>query len=113
MLAQVFGKAVGDGGGAAGQQQLHAHRAANDVGRSNHHGVQAVGVDVITLQQRHNTARRARTQTRCTLAQASDVIWMESVDVFIRRNTLQHLHVVDARRQWQLHQNAVDRVVGI
>jgi hypothetical protein len=32
VMTQVFGKTVGDGGGAASQQQLHAHRAADDVG---------------------------------------------------------------------------------
>ena len=113
VMTQVFGEAVGDGGGAARQQQLHAHRAAHDVGGANHHGVQAIGVDVITLQQRHDAARGARTQARRALAQAAHVIRMETVNVFVRRDTLQHLHVVDARRQRQLNQNAVDLFIGI
>ena len=113
MVTQVFSEAVGNGGGTARQQQLHAHRAAHDVGGANHHGVEAVGIDVITLQQRHDAARGARTQARRALAQSAYVIRMETVNVFVRRDALQHLHVVNARRQRQLNQDAVDLFIGI
>ncbi len=72
-MAQVFGKAVGHGGGAAGQQQLHAHRATDDIGGANDHRIEAVGVDIVAFQQGHDTARSARTQARRPLAQAANV----------------------------------------
>ncbi|MNT52996.1 hypothetical protein D3C72_1900580 [compost metagenome] len=103
MVAQVLGETVGHGGGAPGQQQLHAHWAADDVGRANHDGIQAIGIDVVTLKQGDDTAWGARAQFWRTLAQAANVVRMETVDVFIRMNTLQHLDVVDTGRQRQLH----------
>ncbi|MNF05189.1 hypothetical protein D3C80_2048670 [compost metagenome] len=38
---------------------------------------------------------------------------METVDVFIRMDAFQHFDVIDAGRQRQLHQNAVDFAVGV
>ncbi|EHC95356.1 hypothetical protein LTSEUGA_0844, partial [Salmonella enterica subsp. enterica serovar Uganda str. R8-3404] len=32
MMTQIFGKAVRNGSRTASQQQLHAHRASNDIG---------------------------------------------------------------------------------
>ena len=47
------------------------------------------------------------------LAQAADVIRVETVDVFVRVDAFQHLDVIDAGRQRQLHQNAVDFLIGV
>ncbi len=113
MMAQVFCKAVGDGGGAAGQQQLHAHRATDDIGGANDHRIEAVGVDIVAFQQGHDTARSARTQARRALAQAANVVRMEAVDVFIRRDALENFDVIDPCRQGQLNQNTVDGLIGI
>ena len=113
MVSQVFGEAVGHGGRAASQQQLHAHRAAHDVGRTDDNGVKTVSVDVIALQQRHDTSRGTWAQTRRALAQTTHVVRMETVNVFIRGDTLQHLHVVDACWQRQLNQNTVDLFIGV
>ena len=113
MMAQVFCKAVGDGGGAAGQQQLHAHRATDDIGSANDHRIEAVGVDIVAFQQGHDTARSARTQARRALAQAANVVRMEAVDVFIRRDALENFDVIDPCRQGQLNQNTVDGLIGI
>ena len=98
MAAQIFGEPVGDGGGAACQQQLHAHRATHNIRRANDDRIQTVGVDVVTFKQGYNAAWGTRTQAWRTLAQATDVIRVETVNVFIRRNTLQHFNVVDTRR---------------
>ncbi|MOA17788.1 hypothetical protein D3C78_1380570 [compost metagenome] len=112
-MTQVLGETVGHGGGATGQQQLHAHRAANDVGRANHNGIQTIGIDVVTLEQGHDAAWGTWAQFRRALAQTADVERVETVNVFIRMNTLQHFDVIDAGRQWQLDQDAVDLAVGI
>ena len=42
-----------------------------------------------------------------------DVDGVETVDVFVRRDRVEHLLVVDLRRQGQLHEDPVDGVVGI
>ena len=68
------------------------------IAAANDDRIQAVGVDVVTLKQGHDTARGTRTQARRTLAQATDVIWMKTVNVFIRCNALQHFNVVDTGR---------------
>ena len=104
---------MGDGGGAAGQQQLHAHRATDDIGSANDHRIEAVGVDIVAFQQGHDTARSARTQARRALAQAANVVRMEAVDVFIRRDALENFDVIDPCRQGQLNQNTVDGLIGI
>ena len=54
----------------------------------------------------HGRSRRA-------LAQAADVVRVEAVDVFVRVNAFQHLDVIDAGRQRQLDQNAVDFLIGV
>ncbi|MOA39363.1 hypothetical protein D3C78_1611380 [compost metagenome] len=38
---------------------------------------------------------------------------METVHVFIRCDAFQHFHIVDACRERQLHQNAVDNLIGV
>ncbi len=98
MVTQIFGKAVRNGSRTASQQQLHAHWASNDIGRANDHRIQAVGINIVTLKQRHNTAGRTGTQAWRTLTQTTDIIRMETVYVFIWRDTLQHFNVVDTCR---------------
>lgn len=95
---------MSDGGGAASQQQLHAHRAPNDVRSANDYRVQAVGIDIVTLKQRDNPARGARTQARCALAQTTHVIRVEAVNVFVRRNALEDFDIINAGGQRQLNQ---------
>ncbi|MNS47989.1 hypothetical protein D3C72_805460 [compost metagenome] len=112
MAGQVLGKAVGDRHGATGQQQFHGHRAANDIGRADNHGIHPVKVDTGAFQQGHDAFGGAWAQQRDTLGQATDVIRMETVDVFIRTNALQQPGGVQVFGKRKLKQNAVDcRVV--
>ncbi|MNG27369.1 hypothetical protein D3C84_1124790 [compost metagenome] len=89
MAGQVLGEAVGDGHGAAGQQQFHRHRAADNVGGADNHRVHPVKIGTGAFQQRHDAFRGARTQQRNTLGQAADVIRVETVDVLVRPNAFQ------------------------
>ena len=97
-MTQIFSEAVSHGGGAACQQQFHAHRATNDIRCANHHSIETEGINVVTLKQRDDTARGAGTQTRRALAQTTDVVRMETVHVFVRMNTFQHFDVINTRR---------------
>ncbi|MNN12304.1 hypothetical protein D3C81_1252900 [compost metagenome] len=88
MASQVLGEAVSDRHGAAGQQQLHGHRAANNVGGADDDRIHAVQVLTGAFQQGHDALRRARTQQWDTLGQTADVIRMETIDILVRTNAL-------------------------
>ncbi len=112
MVGQVAGEAVGDGDGAAGQQQLQSHGAADDVGGADHDGVQAVQVGTGACEQGHDALRRAGAQEGDALGQAADVVGMEAVHVLVRVDALQQLGGIEVGGEGQLDQNAVDgRVV--
>jgi hypothetical protein len=46
-------------------------------------------------------------------AKSADVVGVETVDVLVRTDALDHRLGIDVRRQRQLHQDAVDAVVGV
>ncbi|MNZ91816.1 hypothetical protein D3C78_1108110 [compost metagenome] len=104
---------MGHGGGAAGQQQFERHRAADDVGGADDHGMQAVQVDSGAVQQGHDAFRRAGLQYRHALGQAADVERVEAVDILVRVDALEQLRGIQMGGQWQLHQDAVDGRIGV
>jgi hypothetical protein len=59
------------------------------------------------LEQRHAAVWRARTEGRPLQHQTADVVGMKAVDVLVRVDALGHPLAVDARRQRELHQDAV------
>ena len=55
----------------------------------------------------------ARRENRVAGDQATDIVKMKAIDIFIDRNCFQHVANVDMRRQRQLHKNAVNVCVPI
>src|SRR5690554_546256 len=108
VLFQITGEAVCDCGGAAGQQQLEGHGAADDVGGADHGGVQSVGADAGALEQTDDAQGSAGAQQGHPLGQASDVIGMKALHVLVRTNALEQLGGVQVGSQRQLYQDAVD-----
>ena len=103
-----MGEAVADGDGAAGQQQLHGHRATDDIGGADDYSVHAVQVLTGALQQGHDAFWRAGAQKRNALGQAADVVGVETVDVFIWADAFEQQRGIQMLRKWQLQENAVD-----
>ena len=65
------------------------------------------------VQQLLHTLRGARQKPRPPLHQPPNVLRMKRIDVLHRTNRQQHSILINLRRQWQLHQNAVDLAVLI
>jgi len=64
-------------------------------------------------QQAHAATGRARGEHIAALGQAADVFTVKAIHVLERADGLQHAVCVDMRRQWQLHEDAVDRAVAV
>src|SRR5262245_10454477 len=70
--------------------------------------------DVTCLEHVQNTRRRTRRETILLADQElTDVDRMKPVDVFVGTNATDHRFRVHVLRQWHLHENAVDAIVGV
>src|SRR5439155_14131394 len=72
----------------------------------------AGGFDALAPEQLEDTQRRRRDEGRIPLRQPSGVVRMETVDIFMLRDLLQHLVGIEAVGQRDLDQDAVDRRVS-
>ena len=86
-------------------------RPAHDVAAADDHHVPAGDFDAAAHQQLLHALRRAGQEPRPALHQPADVLRMKRVDVLRRAHGQQHAVRIDLRRQRQLHQDAVDRLV--
>ena len=100
-------------GGATRQQQLQGHGAAHDIGGTDHHRMQAVGLDPGRLDQGHDALGGAGAQGRDALGQAAHVVGMETIHILVGTNALEQLGGIAMGRQGQLHQNAVHLAIFI
>src|SRR3546814_4441259 len=65
------------------------------------------------LQQFDHAERCARPQHRQALGEAADVVRVEAIDVLVGANAFGDADRIDVAGQRQLHEDAVDVVVGI
>ena len=91
--------------------QQVGHRLADDVAAADHDRARAVELDLVLLEQRHHSARSRGDDRRPAEVQLAGVHRMEAVDVLRRRDSPDHLFLVEVRRQRQLDEDRVD-VVG-
>ena len=110
---QIARRRMADRHRAARHQQLERHRPADDVRLPDDHRVLADEILAGLREQAHAAVRRARTQHRALQHQPADVVRMEAVDVLARIDALGHALRIDLLRQRQLHQDAVDRGIGV
>ena len=112
--------ADGDRAALAHQQQRHRH--ADDVRRADHAGLEPaqrgrapVRHGAHRLDQLQAALGRARAEERLVPLErdAADVGRREAVDVLVRRDRVRDLGRVQVRRQRQLHDDAVHRVVAV
>ncbi len=90
---------------------LHQHqrgRLADDVARADHTTTFWPSTqNVLVLEDLLHTIRRARREHRVAGDQAAHVVQMETIDILLDGNLLQHARHPDVRRQRQLHQDTV------
>ncbi len=83
------------------------------VAGADHQGALAIHAFAGGLEQFDHAVGCARPQHRQALRQAAEVVGVEAVDVLVRADALDHQGAVDVLGQRQLHQDAVDALVGI
>jgi len=89
------------------EQQLHGHRAADDVGCADDNRVLALVRGVYAVQQGDDACGRAGSQGRFALHQAADVVGVEAVHILVRADLYQNGVWVHMVGQGKLHQDAV------
>ena len=110
---EIAREPMGDGDRRAGQQQLQRQRTADDVRGADDHGLGALGIQAVGVEQRHHAPRRAGPQAGVAKRELAYVERMETVDVLGRIDPARDGVLVHVRRKRQLDQDAVDLVVGI
>ena len=106
---------MGNGDRAVLGQQKLRHRFADQVGTADDdRRLAGKRVAERPFQQNHAAGRRAR-QHRAPVAthEPPGIDRMQAVDVLFRPDRLDHRRLVEMRRQRQLHQDAMDRRIGV
>ena len=111
---QVPREAVCGDGGASCEQEFHGHGAADDVGCSDNNCVHTLDViESCRADHGHDSFRGAGAERGDPLAEPSDVIWMESVNVLCGDYSLDDFGRVDLLGHGELHQDPVDCIVSV
>src|SRR5690606_18913286 len=113
VLAQIMGESMGNGGGAARQQQFQRHGAAHDIRGADNDGIEPVQVDTSAFQQRHDAFRRAGAQQGHALGKPADIVGMEAVYILVWTNALEQLRRIQMPRQRQLYEDAINKRIFI
>ncbi len=88
--------------------QHEGHRLTDNVAGPNDDRIAPADLDAFVLEQPHHAVRRARGKDSIADDETADIIEMESIDILFGVDSPQHLLQVEARRQRQLHENAVN-----
>src|SRR5207302_1319003 len=112
-LLQLHGLRMADGDGRVLLQQERRERLADDIGASDHHRASAGERHAGVLDEPHHAGGRARRELRLPGEQSAEVLEAETVDVFCRRDRLEHAPRIDPARQRQLHEDAVHGRVAV
>jgi hypothetical protein len=102
---------IGDRG--VGLEQQQGHGLAHGVAAPDDHRVLAAQVDAGGFDQLHAAVGRAGPKTRLPGHQLAGAQGGVAVDVLAGGDGLDHLVRMDVLWQWHLHQDAVDRRVGV
>ena len=94
-------------------RQQHGNRLAHDVAAADHDGVLALDVHPRELDQLDDAVGRARQEAALPDEHLADVDGREAVDVLLRRDRVDDRLVADVLRHGQLHEDAVDRRIGV
>src|SRR5581483_11003040 len=113
MAGEVARVRMADGDGCVRLLEQLRDRLPDDRAAADDDGPRAVELDPVLGEQRHHAARRCRDEPRPREEQLTGVQRVESVHVLQRVDGADHALLVDAARQRQLHEQRVDRLVGV
>jgi hypothetical protein len=94
-----------------GEQQLR-HGLADDVAAPDDHRVRAAQRGAALGDEAHRASRRAGHEPGPPTREQAGVDRVEAVDVFLGGDRVEHRELADVLRQRELHEDAVDGVVG-
>ena len=97
-IGGILGELMGGGYRHAGKQKLKSHGSANMVGCPNDRRVQALIVGVDVIEHLHHTHGCTASQGRAPQCQASDVVRMKTVHIFVGQNAIYDSVFVVVRR---------------
>ena len=112
-IFEIIRKAVGCGGGAACQQQLHGHRATNNIGCADDDRIATANGLTGTFQQSHHAFWCAGAEQGNTLYQTPDIVRVEAVHILVGADAFNDRVGIDVVWEWQLNQYAVDSGVFV
>src|SRR5438270_817454 len=94
-------------------QEEQRERLADDIGASDHHPASPGKRHAGVLDEPHHGGGRAWRELRLPGDESAEVVEAETVDVFCRRDRLEHAPRIDPARQRQLHEDAVHGRVAV
>ena len=104
---------MGNRDGAAFVEQQPGHRLADDVRSPDDHRVEPGKLAQPVLEQHQAAERRAGDEARKAGGEPSRILDVEAIDILRRIDGVDHRTFVDLRRQGQLDEDAVHRIVRI
>ena len=110
---EVGGAGVADRDRAVLPQQQAGHRLADDGAAPDDHRPAAGEGDAVALEQGDDAGGGRRGEPRLVEPEAADVDRVEAVDVLVGIDAVEHPLLVDLPGERELHQDAVDRVLGV
>src|SRR5439155_24026165 len=99
--------------GSVTLQKKQRERLTDDVRAADHHRLASRKRHAVMLEKPDYAGRRARHELRLARKQRAEVRMMKAVDILRRRYRLEHARGVHVLRQRQLHQDAVQRGIGV
>ena len=102
---------VADGDGGVALEQQVRDRLADDLAAADHDRVRALELDVVLVQEGQDPERRRGNVRRLAEVELAGVERVEAVDVLDRLDGADDAVLVDAVRERQLDEDAVDGVV--
>src|SRR2546428_2256230 len=112
-LVQLHGLRMADGDGGVVLQEEQRERPADDAGAPDHHRMTAGKRDAGVLDEPHHGGRRAGHELRLPGDEGAEVLEMETVDIFRRRDRFEHAPGIDPPWQRKLHEDAMHAGVGV
>src|SRR5215210_2934044 len=110
---EVAGSRVAEGDGRVAVQEEQRRGLADDVAAADHDRIGALQPDPVLVQQREHAERRPRHVPGRPGEQEPRVDRVEAVDVLHRVDRLDHALLGDLVGERQLHEDPVDRGVGV
>jgi hypothetical protein len=105
--------AVGDGDGGVLREQKNGGGLADDVAAAEYDGVGSGDGDLRAAEDFDDSGRSAGSESGLTLLEAAGVHGMESVNIFVGEDGVEHAAGVDVGGEGELDEDSVNVVAGV